>query len=61
MIIEKFTNLFKKKSERSMQERAEESRIKKDAEDAGNEFDEATKNLKVFLREIKSGDKQNNG
>ena len=60
MIIDDFTKLFRKKSEDSLQKTAEESRIKRDAETATEEFNDAGKSLKNFLHEIKS-DKKNHG
>lgn len=54
MIIEKFTNLFRKKEEESMQERAEKSRITEELEDAKGEFTKTVRNLHQVLGEVKN-------
>jgi hypothetical protein len=55
-MIKNFKNLFRKKTEDSMQERAEESRKTKDIKD---QFDETQHNLEKLLNEITK--KKNHG
>ena len=45
VIVEKFRNFFRNKTEESMQERAKDSRIKKEVEDATDEFNETTRDM----------------
>ena len=59
MIVEKFTNLFRKKEESARQERAEKSRIKEETKDVEDIFGETMRNLDSVLRDIK--DKEGHG
>ena len=47
-----FKDLFRKKTERSMQERAEKSRRDKETDELDSQFDETTSNLYSLLDEL---------
>ena len=52
VIIEKLTGLFREKKEDSMQDRAEASRRKKEADNALDEFNTEARNLEKAMREL---------